>query len=68
VIEHSDVYVIEDIKPVEVIGFDMRKIPKDTRDWPPTDGLEPVLGDLDSLTVTSSYGILALPIFLLKDL
>jgi hypothetical protein len=58
---------MEDIRPVEVVGFDMRKIPKDTRDRPRTDGLEPVLGDLYSLTVASSFGILVLPIFLLED-
>ena len=52
---------------MEVIGFDMRKIPKDTRDWPHTDRLEPVLGDHYSLTVASSVGILVLSIFLLDD-
>jgi len=45
----------------------MRKIPKDTRDRPHADGLEPVVGDRDSLTVVSSFGILLLPIFLLED-
>jgi len=58
---------MEDIRPVEVVGFDMWKIPKDTRDRPRTDGLEPVLGDVYSLTVASSFGILVLPIFLLED-
>jgi len=56
VIEQSDVYVMEDIRLVEVVGFDMRKIPNDTRDLPHTDGLEPVLGDLHSLMVASCYG------------
>jgi hypothetical protein len=28
VIEHSDVYVAEDIRPVDVVGVEMRKIPK----------------------------------------
>jgi len=45
----------------------MRKIPKDTRDRPRIDGLEPVLGDLYSLMVGSSFGILVLPVFLLED-
>jgi len=58
---------MEDIRPVEVVGFDMRNIPKDTRDRPRTDGLEPVLGDLYSLMVASSFGILVLLKFLLED-
>jgi len=67
VIEHSDVYVMEDIMPVEVVSFDMRKISNDTRDRPHPDRLKPVLGDLHSLTVASSFGILVLPIFVLED-
>jgi hypothetical protein len=55
------------IRPVEVVGFDMQKIPKDRQDRPRIDGLEPVLGDLDYLTVASSFCILVLPIFLPKD-
>jgi len=67
VIEHSDVYAMEDIRVVEVVGFNVRKIPKDTFDEPGTDGLDPVVGDLYSLTVVSSFGFLILPIFLLED-
>jgi len=59
---------MEDIRLVEVVGFDKRKIPKATRDRPCTDGLEPVLGDVCSLTVTSSFVILLLPILLLEDI
>ena len=66
-IEHSTVYVMEDIRAVEVIGFDMRKIPKDTRNRPRTDRFEPVLGNIFSLTVASSFSILVSPIFLLED-
>ena len=66
-IEHSDVFVMEDIRPVEVVGFDMRTIPNDTRDWPGTEGLEPVLGDLYNLTVASTFAILVLLVFLLED-
>ena len=66
-IEHSIVYVIEDIRPAEVVGFDMRRITKDTRARPHTDGLEPGLGDLYRLTLTSSFGILVFPIVLLED-
>ena len=65
-IEYANVYVMEDFRPVEIIGFDKRKIPKDTRDRPRTDGLEPAICDLDSLTVASSFGILVLPTFLLE--
>jgi len=61
------VYVMQHIRLVEVVGFDMRKIPKDTPDWPRTDGLEPVLDDHYSRTVTSSFGILVLPMVLLED-
>ena len=67
-IEHSDVYGMEYIRLVEVVGFDMPKIANDTLDRPRTDGLKPDLGDLYSLTVASSFGILVLPIFLLEDL
>jgi len=67
VIKYSDVYVTEHMRPVEVIGFDMRKIPKNTENWPRTDGLEPILSDHYSLTVASSFGILVLLIFLLED-
>jgi hypothetical protein len=59
---------MEDIRPVEVIGFNMRKIANHSHDWPRTDGLEPVLSDLYSLTVACSFGMLVLPIFLLDDL
>ena len=58
---------MEDIGPVAVIPFDMRKISNDTRDRPRTDGLEPVLSDPYGLTVASGFGILVLPIFLLED-
>ena len=59
---------MEDIRPVEVIGFDNRKIPKDTRDRFHNDGLEPILADLYTLPVASSFGILVLPICVLEDL
>jgi hypothetical protein len=37
VMEYPDRYVIEVISLVEVVGFDMQKIPKDTQDRPCTD-------------------------------
>lgn len=45
-VENPNLYVVENIWPVEVVGLDMRKIPKDTWDGSRTDGLKSVLGDL----------------------
>jgi len=58
---------MENIRPVEVVGIDMRKMPKDTWDQPHTDQLEPVFGDQYSVMVAGCPGILVLPIFLRKD-
>jgi len=55
------------VRPVEVLGFHMRKILKDSFNRPSADGLEPVLGDLHSWIVASSFGILVLPMFPLED-
>lgn len=43
VIEHSDVYGMEVIRPVQVVHFEMQLMPNDTRDRPRTDGLEPII-------------------------
>jgi hypothetical protein len=67
VIEHFNVYGKEDIRPVEVVGFDMQKIPNDNGNRPRTGRFEPVLGDLYSLMVAMSFGIVQLVIFLQKD-
>ena len=53
--------------PLEVVSFDMGKIPIDTRDQSCTDRIEIDLGDQYSLMVYSSYGILVLPICLHDD-
>jgi len=52
---------------VVVVGFDMRKIPNDRGDQPCTDRLEPVLGDLYSLTGTGRICILVLLIIRLAE-
>jgi len=67
VIELSDVYVMEGIRPVEVVGFDMWKIPNDSWDQRRTDGFEPVLKDLHSLTLAGNFGILVIRIFLSEE-
>jgi hypothetical protein len=65
-IELSDVYVMEGIRPVDVVCLDMWKMPKDTRDRPRLGGPKPVLGDLHCLMAASSFGILVPPIILLE--
>jgi len=57
---------MEDVKPVEVFGFEMRKISQDTWDRPCTDELE-LVGDLYSFTVVSNVGIQVFLTFLLED-
>ena len=66
-IEHTDVYVMRNMRPVEVVGFYLLKIPTNTRDRHPSHVLEPVLGDVHILPVASSLRILVLPVFLLED-
>jgi hypothetical protein len=57
---------MEDVTRVEIVNFHMWQISNNTQDRPRSDGLEPVLSDLYSLTVASCFGILVLPIFLQK--
>jgi len=68
VIEYYDVDVMQDIAQLEVVGFHMRNIPEETQDRPRSDGLKPVLGDLYSLTVALSFGLMVHPILFLGDL
>jgi hypothetical protein len=65
-IEHSNVDVIEDMWPVVIIYFNMRKIPKDTQDRPCTSGTEPIFDSLQSRADIGSLGILVLAVFRLE--
>lgn len=65
--EYSNIYIIEATRSVEVIGFDIRKIPNYTQDLPFNHRLEPVIGELYRLMVAIRVGISELPNFLLED-
>jgi hypothetical protein len=58
---------MERIRPVEVVGFNMQKIPKYTWDRTRNEGLKQVLCDHYSRIVAGGLIILVLPIFLLED-
>jgi hypothetical protein len=60
VIKHANVDVMEDMLPVEVIRFNMRKIPNNTLNGPCSGGIKPIFDSLHSLAIISFSGVLVL--------
>ncbi|KAF8537973.1 hypothetical protein BDD12DRAFT_806503 [Trichophaea hybrida] len=63
VIEHSNVDVMQNISAVEVICFNMKKIPKNKRNGSCTGGMEPIFDSLQRLAIIGPLCVLELTEF-----
>ena len=66
-ITHSNVYIMHDIGPVEIIVFAMQNISTDRWGCFQTDVYNPCFSELYHMTVDGCLGIQGLNIFLLDD-